>query len=133
MAHQNPLGRIKNLAVGAWKDPRSTAETVVAQARGTVALGRVVVGQVSTKIQERRGHATVPAPRAPTPEAPAEAEAPAAPPAEAVPNPARVAPRVAKQTPEQKALQQAATPRRAPVKKAAPGAKLPPRKPSAGE
>ena len=135
MAHRNPLGRIKDVAIGTWKDPRSTAESVVAQARGTVHLGKVVVEQVGHRIQERRGHPPVPAPRAPVsePAAPAPAARTPEAPAEDTPTPGSVAPRVARQTPEQKALQDAAKPDRKPVKKAVPGAKLPPRKSTSPE
>ncbi|MGZ6746081.1 MAG: hypothetical protein ACXVD0_09275 [Nocardioides sp.] len=147
MTRKLPLGKIKDVAIGTLKDPRKSAESVVAQARGGVALGRGVmegvVGQVSHRISERVGHSPVPAPRPPAPEeraprpaheepAPTKAAptkaAPTKAPASDVPTPAQVAPHVARQTPEQKALQDAATPRRTPVKKAAPGAKLPPRR-----
>ena len=56
VARTNPLGRIKNVAIDSIKDPRRTAETVAGQARGTVALGRVVVGQVGTRLAGLRHH-----------------------------------------------------------------------------
>ena len=115
MTPKNPFGRILDLGLTA---------------------GKAVVGQVNHLVQERRGHAAPPpsAPSAPpAPRVAPEQAAETGPPAETSPNPARIAQNVAKQTPEQKALQEAATPRRTPVRKAAPGAKLPPRKPAAGE
>jgi hypothetical protein len=43
---QNPLGTIMDLALGALKHPRGTAEKAVDQARGTAALGRMAAGQL---------------------------------------------------------------------------------------
>ena len=54
-----PLGKIKDTAIDAIKDPRGTAEKVVDQARGTVSLGRSlaggVAGQVASRVPGRRG------------------------------------------------------------------------------
>jgi hypothetical protein len=44
---KNPLGAIRDLALDALKHPRGTAEKAVDQAKGTAALGRLAVGQLS--------------------------------------------------------------------------------------
>lgn len=151
MARTNPLGRIKNVAIDSIKDPRRTAETVAGQARGTVALGRIVVGQVGTKLAGLRHHGAdgkptsngvAPAPRRSPEEAPTvpQAKAPAAPKAKApaAPTPAEPDTTEPEVTPADIARNIAPKPaakrttrppaKKAPAKKAAPGAKLPPRK-----
>ena len=146
MARTNPLGRIKNVAIDSIKDPRRTAETVAGQARGTVALGRVVVGQVGTKLAGLRHHGAAgttpstgipPAPRRSPEDAPAapQAKSAAAPPAaspaepdtkEPDVTPADIAKNIAPKPAAKKTTRPPA--KKAPAKKAAPGAKLPPRK-----
>ena len=146
MARTNPLGRIKNVAIDSIKDPRRTAETVAGQARGTVALGRVVVGQVGTKLAGLRHHGTAgkplstgvaPAPRRSPEDAPAapQAKAAAAPPAASPTEPDTKEPEVtpadiAKNIAPKPAAKKATRPpaKKTPTKKSAPGAKLPPRK-----
>ena len=143
MARTNPLGKIKNVAIDSIKDPRRTAGTVAGQARGTVALGRVVVGQVGTKLAGLRHHGAdgkptstgvAPAPRRSPEEAPAapQAKAPAAPtPAEPDTTEPEVTPAdIAKNIAPKPAPRKTTRPpaKKASAKKAAPGAKLPPRK-----
>ena len=143
MARTNPLGRIKNVAIDSIKDPRRTAETVAGQARGTVALGRVVVGQVGTRLAGLRHHGAdgktpstglAPAPRRSPEEAPAAPQAKAAA-APTVAEPDTTEPEVtpadiAKNIAPKPAAKRTTRPpaKKAPAKKAAPGAKLPPRK-----
>ena len=143
MARTNPLGKIKNVAIDSIKDPRRTAETVAGQARGTVALGRFVVGQVGTKVagiwqhgaaQKPASTVAPPAPRRSPEEAPAASQVrtPAAPPAgapettEPEVTPADIAKNIAPKPAAKKATRPPA--KKAPTKQSAPGAKLPPRK-----
>lgn len=142
MALSNPLGRIKNVALDSIKDPRKTAETMAGQARGTVALGRTVVGQVSTRLAGWRHHGedgkpastgVAPAPRRSPEQAPAAPQAKAAAPPKAPTAPAEpeVTPAdVAKNIAPKPAAKRTTRPpaKKAAAKKAAPGAKLPPRK-----
>ena len=46
MTPKNPLDALRDLALEALKHPKGTAEKAVDQARGTAALGRLLVGQV---------------------------------------------------------------------------------------
>ena len=69
-----PLGKIKDTALDAIKDPKGTAEKVVDQARGTASLGRSlaggvvgqVAGQVASRVPKRRGTSQTSTPPAPT-------------------------------------------------------------------
>jgi hypothetical protein len=47
VARKNPLGKIKDVALGTLMHPVGTAGKAVDQARGTAALGRTVAGQVT--------------------------------------------------------------------------------------
>ena len=142
MARTNPLGKIKNVAIDSIKDPRRTAGTVAGQARGTVALGRFVVGQVGTRVAGiwQHGAAGKPAPTV-APPAPRRSpeQAPAAPevrtttppgdaPESTEPEvtPADIAKNIAPKPAAKKTTRPPA--KKAPTKKSAPGAKLPPRK-----
>ena len=53
VASLNPLGKIKDVALGTVLHPRKTAGTVVGTARGTVGLGRDVAGQVGSRLLRR--------------------------------------------------------------------------------
>lgn len=62
MARKNPVGKLAETALSTLKDPKSAAEKVVEQAKGTVALGKVVAdtagsvaGQVVQRATGRRG------------------------------------------------------------------------------
>src|SRR4029453_16199242 len=69
----NPLGKIKDVAIGTVLHPRKTAGTVVGTARDTVGLGRDVVGQVGNKLLGRQAPdsaSTAPEPTAATTSAP---------------------------------------------------------------
>ena len=111
MPRKNPLGKIKDTTLGTLRDPKGTAEKAVGQARGTVALGRMVADQVTRSasgavISRLPGRKPAP-PRTKAPEkAPEKAPAEAAPPRPSAAQPAaKQAP--AKQAPAKKA---AATP-----------------------
>jgi hypothetical protein len=149
VAHLNPYGKNKAVAIGPIKDPRGAAESVAGSARGTVLLGRVVAGQVGSRFlrkplpaETRTRRPAAPTSPPPAPSAPAAnaatakapttkaptARAPKAPkPPQAKPEvtPADIAANIAPKAPTRTAPPK---PRKAPAKKSAPGAKLPPRK-----
>jgi hypothetical protein len=82
----NPLGKIKDVAVGTVLHPRKTVGTVVGTARGTVGLGRDVAGQVGNRILRRPTAPSAPPVRTSEPPSGTTSppvEAPAAPPAPA--------------------------------------------------
>ena len=148
MVHRNPLGKIKAVAIGTIKDPRSTAESVVSRGRGTVLLGRVVVGQVGSRFLRRPEPAPMTSPVPPaTPQAPSApvAQSPTRSATKTVPRPASARPEpevtpadVAKNIAPKAPTKTTRPPtkaaaNKAPAKKSAPGAKLPPRKPTAAE
>ena len=135
MAHLNPFGKIKAVAIGTIKDPRGAAESVAGSARGTVLLGRVVVGQVGSRFLRKPLPAETvtrrPAPASPSPApAPKAPSAPRAPQAKPEVTPADIAANVAPKAPTRTAPPK---PGKAPAKKSAPGAKLPPRKATPAE
>lgn len=134
MARKNPLGRIKDAAIGTLKNPLGAAGKAVEQAKGTAAIGKMVAGQVTrtaaSKAAEGVGAVTTRATRG-RGETPAPESAPSTgsaahlrpvpsvneaghPPAEKA-APARKAAPAAKKTPASKA----ATAKKAPAKKAA--------------
>ena len=118
MASKSPLQKLQNVVVG-------SAGKAVQTARGGLALGRTVAGQVTRTATAR---ATGPA-KAPTPTAdPAPATE-----RDVVVTPATVARVVEKKSPAEKAAAKKAAAKKAPAKKASsPSGKLPPRKKSAG-
>jgi hypothetical protein len=82
-----PLGKIKDAAFGAVRHPRQTADKVVEQARGTVAIGRSVAegvvghvaGQVTSRVgsgRDGRSESPRPMPAAPVTPVPSEPPAP---------------------------------------------------------
>lgn len=161
MPRKNPLGRIKDTALETLKHPRGAAEKAVGQARGTVAIGRMVADQVTSKATgvvisrlpgRQATHPTTeasqptPAPEAKAPEvkapAPRTAETPA--PTKTAETSIDAAADVTEVevTPADvaRSVAKKAPAKKAPGKKAAtrkptpsntPGAKLPPRKPAA--
>jgi hypothetical protein len=103
-----PLGKFKDAAFGAVRHPRQTADKVVEQARGTVAIGRSVaegvVGHVAGQVTSRVGggrdaQPESPRPARPTPAAPVT-PVPSEPPA---PHGDQVAKTAAKKAPARKA------------------------------
>src|SRR5688500_7487428 len=58
--HFNPIGKIKDVAVGTILHPRKTAGSVVGTARDTVGLGRDVVGQVGSRLLGRQAPPSAP-------------------------------------------------------------------------
>lgn len=150
MAHKLPLGKIKDTALGTIRDPRSTVDRAVDQARGTVALGRTVAGRftrtasdaVIARIPGRKredGPTSAPEPTPPQAEAPektaSQPKEPAAPPEQPEVTPADVAAMATKKSAPGKPAQPKAAAKK-PVKKTAkkastPSAKLPPKKPAA--
>jgi hypothetical protein len=124
MGHKSALDKLQETVVdtarGVAKDPIGTA-------KGAIALGRTVVGQVTGQVtrtlRDRVGGGSPPAPKAPgpvpTPEPVKSAEV----------TPADVARVVEKKPAAKKAPAKKAPPRKkAPAKKATPSDKLPPKK-----
>ena len=128
MASKSPLQKLQNVVVG-------TAGKAVQTARGGLALGRTVAGQVTrTAIARATGPGKAPTP--PADPAPATER-------DVVVTPATVARVVEKKSPAEKAAAEKAAAKKAAAKKAAakkapakkassPSGKLPPRKKSAG-
>jgi len=53
VAPKNPIGRLADTAVNSVRDPRGTAEKVLEQAKGTLALGKMVAEQVSRSAAQK--------------------------------------------------------------------------------
>ncbi|MBZ5739909.1 hypothetical protein [Nocardioides mangrovi] len=129
MASKSAFDRLQETVVGTV---RGVAKDPVGTAKGTIAIGRAVVGQVVeqvTRVVHDRGGKGTPPPSAPpakpAPPAPVPVTA-AEPPA---PSPTEVAKVVAKKAPATKAPPaKKAAAKKAPAKKSTPSAKLPPRK-----
>src|SRR5688572_12801058 len=90
VARLNPLGKIKDVAVGTVLHPRKTVGSVVGTARGTVGLGRDVAGQVGSRLLRRPTPPSAPPVRTSEPPSgttspPVEAPAPPTPPAPPAP------------------------------------------------
>ncbi|NUR06295.1 MAG: hypothetical protein HOQ45_04725, partial [Nocardioidaceae bacterium] len=51
----NPIDKLKDAALDALKDPKGAAAKAVEQAKGTAAIGRMVVGQVGRVAFSRAG------------------------------------------------------------------------------
>src|SRR5687768_5411189 len=117
----NPLGKIKDVALGAVLHPRKTAGTVVGTARGTVGLGRDLAGQVGGRLPRRPTSPSAPPVRTSEPTA-GTTSAPASAPAAPVAKKAPAAP-VAKKAPAAKKDPAAPVAKKAP---AAPAAKKTP-------
>jgi hypothetical protein len=131
MASKSPLQKLQDVVVGTVrgvvKDPVGSAGKAARQAKGTFAVGKMIVGHVARSATARAtGSRTAPAPKATTPPAPAPAAAPRR---DVVITPADVARVVEKKSPVEKVAAKKAPAKKAPVKKAAssPSGKLPPR------
>ena len=159
MASKSPLQKLQDAVLGTVKgavsDPVGTAGKAVQQAKGTIALGRMVAGQVTHKAADLASHRggrgaseatataarVVPTPRTETAQKPTAPQPTAPQPSAETPvevTPSDVARVVAKKSPAEKAAARGATARKAtaakaPATKAAssPSAKLPVRKAAA--